>query len=136
MHGSAQAELEALLDLRNRAADEEARADVDRRIRDRFTRRRAVMISDMSGFSRITQAEGILHFLAMVRRMRLELSGRVAAAGGRIVKFEADNVYAAFDQPDHALRAAIALQTFSREEEARPEKRRALLHRWQRERGQ
>lgn len=109
MSGSALSTLNALLDQRNAEPDPAARAAIDARIRERFGQQRAVMITDMSGFSRITQEEGILHFLGLIRRMQSLCVAVLAANQGRLVKAEADNVYAVFDHPDHALAAAIEL---------------------------
>lgn len=100
-----------LLDERIRAADADARAQVDARIRERYERDAAVLIIDMSGFSRITQEEGILHFLALIHRMHgIVLPIIRGADGGHVVKTEADNVYAMFDTPQAAVETAIELQ--------------------------
>ncbi|MCP4809056.1 MAG: adenylate/guanylate cyclase domain-containing protein [Proteobacteria bacterium] len=109
MSGPALSELDALLESRNTAPDRAARETVDARIRARFSRQKAVMITDMSGFSRITQEEGILHFLGLIKRMQGLCAEVLRAEGGHLVKAEADNLYATFDHPDHALAAAIAL---------------------------
>lgn len=101
----------ALLRERERAADARARAEVDAKIRARYERDAAVLILDMSGFSRITQAEGIIHFLGLIHRMHaLVLPIIDAAPGGQLVKTEADNVYAMFETTQAALDAAIEIQ--------------------------
>ncbi len=101
----------ALLEERSRATDDRARAKVDARIRERYERDAAVLIIDMSGFSRITQEEGIIHFLALIHRMHgLVLPVIDAAEGGHLVKTEADNVYAMFDTTQAAVDTAIGLQ--------------------------
>jgi class 3 adenylate cyclase len=64
---------------------------------------------DMSGFSRLTQAYGIVHYLSMVRRMQLATQPIIQQYAGQVIKFEADNCFAAFDTPYDAVRAAIAL---------------------------
>ena len=119
MKSPAQHELDAFLDERNSAPDTAGRAAVDDRIRARFLRQRVVIISDMSGFSRITQAEGILHFLGLVRRMQSEIGAIVAVAGGRVIKAEADNLYILFEDPDDALRAVVAMTDFCESEKTR-----------------
>jgi class 3 adenylate cyclase len=101
----------ALLDERMQAATAAARAEVDAKIRERYERDAAVMIIDMAGFSRITQEEGIVHFLALIHRMQgLVLPIIRAAVGGHVVKTEADNVYAMFDSAQAAIDTALALQ--------------------------
>jgi len=70
---------------------------------------KAVLVLDLSGFSQLTQKYGIVHYLSMVRRMQLVSEPIVRESGGEIIKFEADNLFAMFDQPEQAVRAAIAL---------------------------
>ncbi len=69
----------------------------------------AVCIVDMSGFSRITQRYGIVHYLSMITRMQLTAAPVIKTHGGTIVKFEADNCFAIFPEPLEAIRACIAL---------------------------
>ena len=67
-----------------------------------------VLVLDMSGFSRLTLRHGILHYLALVRRMQTVTRPLIARHGGQVVKFEADNCYATFDEPGPAVEAALA----------------------------
>ena len=60
----------------------------------------------MCGFSRLTMRHGITHFLAMIRRLQQIVRPVVEAAQGRIVKTEADNVFATFADVPDALAAA------------------------------
>jgi class 3 adenylate cyclase len=86
-----------------------ARAAVETRIRETYERPRAVVISDMSGFSRITREEGILHFLGLIHRMQTLCRPIVERHGGTWVKAEADNLYLSFATADEAMTAAIAM---------------------------
>ena len=98
--------------LRERNEHPERLTEIDRTIRDRFTRTLAVLVLDMSGFSRLTHRYGIVHFLAMIQRMQ-ELVLPVLEAhrhGGRVLKLEADNVYAVFPDAPLALDAAVEIQ--------------------------
>jgi class 3 adenylate cyclase len=54
---------------------------------------------------------GITHFLAMIRRLSTIVRPIIAEAGGRIVKTEADNVFATFDDVPQALAAARAIHS-------------------------
>jgi class 3 adenylate cyclase len=65
-----------------------------------------VLVLDMCGFSRLTLRYGIIHFLAMIRRMQVVVAPIVERAGGRVVKTEADNLFAAFPDVPQALTAA------------------------------
>lgn len=66
---------------------------------------------DMSGFSRLTQKYGIVHYLSMVLRMQLTYQPIVESLGGQVIKFEADNCFAMFDTVLLAVEAAIRLNT-------------------------
>ena len=101
-------QLERLLDLRNEHP--ERLAEIDRRITRAFAHRRAVLVLDMCGFSRLTIRHGIVHFLAMIRRLHRAMGPVVRQAGGHIVKTEADNVFAIFADVPKAVAAAIALR--------------------------
>lgn len=105
--------LYALLDLRNRQPDQAGRDRVDEQIRERFGARRAILIGDMSGFSKRTKAHGILHFLSVIRRMH-ELLQPVLERHGQLTKWEADNLYASFDHPSIALTATVELHQVCR----------------------
>jgi len=70
---------------------------------------KATFILDMSGFSRLVQRYGILHYLGMVRRMQVACEPIINRLSGDIVKFEADNLFACFDKPQKAINAAISI---------------------------
>src|SRR5262245_1059167 len=98
-----------LLDRRNEHP--ERIPEIDRAIRKRFERSHAVLVLDMCGFSRLTLRNGIVHFLAMIRRMNRLVRPIIATAGGKIVKFEADNVFATFPRVPAAVKAARTINT-------------------------
>jgi class 3 adenylate cyclase len=104
----AAAALARLLDARNEHP--ESLAEIDAEIWQRFGRTQAVLVLDMCGFSRLTMRYGITHFLAMIRRLGLLVRPVVAAGGGRVVKAEADNLFAVFDDVPAALATARAIQ--------------------------
>jgi adenylate cyclase len=106
--GDDAAELARLLDARNEHP--ESLAEIDAEIWRRFGRTRAVLVLDMCGFSRLTMRYGITHFLAMIRRLQTIVRPVIAAGGGRVVKTEADNVFATFDDVPQALATARAIQ--------------------------
>ena len=102
------AELARLLDARNEHP--ESLAAIDAEIWRRFGQTRAPLVLDMCGFSRLTMRYGITHFLAMIRRLGTIVRPVIAEAGGRVVKTDADNVFAIFDDVPAALEAADAIQ--------------------------
>jgi len=94
--------------LRQRNEHPESLPEIDREISERFTETLAVMVVDMIGFSRLTQRHGIIHFLAMIERMHDLVLPVIEDPRyrGRLVKTEADNVFAAFDDVAGAVAAA------------------------------
>ena len=108
MTGDDAIELARLLDARNEHP--ESLAEIDAEIWRRFGRTRAVLVLDMCGFSRLTMRYGVTHFLAMIRRLNNIVRPVVATAGGTIVKTEADNVFATFDDVPPALHTARTIQ--------------------------
>lgn len=97
--------LENLLQERNEHP--ERMAEIDAQINANFRQTHAILVMDMSGFSRTTVRYGIIHFLAMIHRMHLIVKPVIAEYGGTIVKEEADNIFAVFPDVTLALEAAI-----------------------------
>ena len=75
-------------------------------LREALERRIAMLVLDMVGFSRLTLEHGIIHYLAMINQMAEAATPAVIANGGRVVKQDADDIFAIFDNPAHALEAA------------------------------
>src|ERR1700749_1848600 len=84
--------------------------EVDREIWGAFGETHAVWVLDMCGFSRLTMRYGITHFLAMIHRLHAIVRPIVARHGGRVVKTDADNVFAVFPAVASALNAARDVQ--------------------------
>lgn len=101
-------DLYKLLDIR--IEHPEKTVEIDQKINKEFEQTRAIFILDMSGFSRTVQRYGIIHYLAMVHRMRRIVRPDVERNGGIVVKFEADNCFAVFENPDQAVKAALDIQ--------------------------
>jgi adenylate cyclase len=117
---------EALLRLLDAyaAGDARTRAIVEREIWGDFGLTGAPLVLDMSGFSRTVRRRGIVAYLAMVRRMQRLTTPLVSRSSGRIVKFEADNLYALFPDVAFALEAAeTILEALASETVADPEDR-------------
>ena len=97
--------LEKLLQERNERP--EKMAEIDAQINATFRQNHAIMVIDMSGFSRTTVRYGIIHFLAMIHRMHAIVYPVIAEYGGTVVKEEADNIFAVFPDVKSAVNAAI-----------------------------
>ena len=74
-----------------------------------FGAEKVVLVLDMSGFSQLSQRHGIVHYLSMVRRMQLTAEPIIESHGGVVVKFEADNCFAMFEDSLSAIRCGIGL---------------------------
>ena len=94
---------EALLRLRQ--AQPQRAAAIDAEIEARFSQTLAVAVMDMAGFSQLASEAGIIPSLAQIYRVRSHTIPVIEAHGGRILKLEADNVYAVFPTAEQALMA-------------------------------
>jgi adenylate cyclase len=108
MSGPGRAGLTALKALlRERNQSPERAAEIDRRLRETFQRRAAVLVLDMCGFSRLTAKHGIIFYLSMIVQMEDAATPAVLNNNGTVVKQEADNFFALFHHPVDALEAAL-----------------------------
>ncbi|HEY9761548.1 MAG TPA: adenylate/guanylate cyclase domain-containing protein [Trichocoleus sp.] len=94
--------------MRERRVHPERAADIDAQIEAIFSQRMAVVVMDMVGFSQTTAENGIIPVLAQIYQVRELTVPVIEAHGGRVLKLEADNVYAVFPTPE---RAVMAMQT-------------------------
>lgn len=99
--------LKALLHKRNMAPD--TAAAIDAQINADYMERHAILVVDMSGFSRLTLKHGIIHFLAMIQRLEAIATPIVTAHQGTIFKQEADNIFALFPSVDQAVDTSVKL---------------------------
>lgn len=75
-----------------------------------FRDQMAILITDLSGFTRITRELGIEGMVALLHGMRRVALPLLKKHGGELVKYQADDLFAAFPSPLAALRCAVALQ--------------------------
>jgi class 3 adenylate cyclase len=102
---SGRAYLNQLLSERNQHAARAAA--IDEQILRAFQQEVAILAMDMCDFTRITMTHGIIHFLAMIRQMEEVSTPAVDGNGGRVIKQEADDLFAVFGEPAQALEAAL-----------------------------
>jgi adenylate cyclase len=89
------------------SADASEQEDIRRGIWDRFGTVGTTFISDMANFSSTSRAHGICHFLKLIHRARQTVAPIIAAHGGQLLKCDADNCYAYFNNPGSALQASL-----------------------------
>ncbi|MGB0682926.1 MAG: adenylate/guanylate cyclase domain-containing protein [Magnetovibrionaceae bacterium] len=117
-----------LLEAFDEADTKAERAAVEAKLFDTYSKLGAILVTDMSGFSRITQARGIVHYMNMIRRMRLAMAKAVAELDGQLVKFVGDNAFASFKEPAQAAQAVrLAQERLADEDRDRDDDSKVLL---------
>lgn len=99
----------ALIDRLDRSEGAE-RDDIEALLWATFGTEACVLALDMTGFSRTVQAQGIVSYLARIRRMQRVSAPLVGVHGGEVVKYTADNLMAVFTDAARALEAAAAIR--------------------------
>ncbi|MGZ0187252.1 MAG: adenylate/guanylate cyclase domain-containing protein [Alphaproteobacteria bacterium] len=95
--------------------DEDRKRKIGQSIWEWYGANRTVLVLDLCGFSRrAVGEEGILSFLAIIRRMQAAARPIVWMHEGEIVKMEADNCFAVFKDPEEAAAAAFELVAASK----------------------
>jgi class 3 adenylate cyclase len=84
----------------------EKRAELEQTILRTFSVPKAVLVLDMSGFSRTTRLHGIVAFLLVIYQTRRICMPSVQKNNGVLVKAEADNLFCLFDQVSDAIAAS------------------------------
>ncbi|WP_269532272.1 adenylate/guanylate cyclase domain-containing protein [Chitinimonas sp. BJYL2] len=107
----AEALAELLQQRRKPGAD---KAAIDAQIHARFGCERAVMFTDLVGFSRSVEAFGIIHFLQLIHEYEAICLPAITAHGGRCLKREGDSMLAVFADAGAALDCAHAMVTACR----------------------
>ena len=95
--------MSALFDHLAAHRDQLTDPSVEKALWDRFGVERTVLVLDMAGFTRIARDHGVVHYLGLIHDMRLLMSPLVVTHGGHVVKAEADNLFAVFEQPVDSL---------------------------------
>ena len=84
----------------------ELRLEIEKKILSTYSQKKAFLVSDMCGFSRITHKLGIFQFMLMIHQMRLLSIPCVKERQGLVIKAEADNLFCLFDGVSSAVYAA------------------------------
>ena len=88
----------------------ERESEITKIIEDTFNQKKAVLVLDMSGFSRTTRLYGIVSFLWMIHQTQFICRPCVEQKQGRVIKADADNLFCAFDTVDQAVGAGREIQ--------------------------
>lgn len=106
--GPGRARLRQLLKEYNEYPDRQQ--EIDRRIHDEYCKSVAIVVIDSCGFSRSVRQHGIVNYLARLERLERMTAPMVAAHGGRVLRLEADNIFALFPDADAAVGFAAEVQ--------------------------
>jgi adenylate cyclase len=74
----------------------------------------AILVTDLSGFTRITKHHGILHFLSIFRRCQRACIPLIAKFEGTLLKQEADDFIAFFPDAPNAVQCAMEMLATTR----------------------
>ena len=86
------------------------KAVLEKEIWQQYGHDKAIFALDMSGFSLTVRRDGIVAYLAKIRKMQQLAIPLVNANQGEVVKCVADNLMAVFDDANCAVMAAIAIR--------------------------
>jgi class 3 adenylate cyclase len=92
--------------LEARPADLDAAVAYDAEMAAQLTTTVAILVTDLSGFTRLTKKHGILHFLSVFARAVRLATPHITDNRGTLLKTAADNMIAVFPDPKDALAAA------------------------------
>jgi len=81
------------------------RTEITKTIESIFSQKKAILVLDMSGFSRTTHFYGIIPFLLMIHQMQLICKPCIEGKQGKLIKADADNLFCIFDTVDDAISA-------------------------------
>lgn len=98
-----------LIDRMNSASDDDRRL-IEEEIWETFGEMKALLALDLSQFSVTVRRAGILPYLGLIRRMQVVTAPIVAQCRGNVVKYDADNLMAVFDDVPEAVEASILIQ--------------------------
>lgn len=100
-----------LLNFESHRPKTDACIQIESELWQKYGCKKAVLIIDMSGFSKLTEQYGVVHYLSMIQRMETIVSTKIAIGdhGGIIVKFFADNCLIVFPDTLSAIQFSILL---------------------------
>jgi len=107
MIDKAHAEFDRLVAALSAAADDTEYGEIKKSLWEEFGTQGATFISDMANFSSTSRSLGICHFLKMIHRARQVVAPLIESNNGILLKCDADNCYAFFEDPGNAIQASL-----------------------------
>lgn len=106
--GASQDRLEKLIALRLQSGVD--KDEIDARIWDLFGETWAIMLTDLSGFSRHSAKFGIIHFLQTIYESQRLLVPVIDNFDGILLKMDGDSMMVLFRSPSKAVECAVSMQ--------------------------
>jgi len=106
-----QADFDALIAAFADERDADKSEVIRQSIWDGFGTEGAVFISDMASFSSTSRKIGVCHFLKLIHRTRQIVGPLIESNNGTLIKFDADNCYAYFENTDDAIKASFDINS-------------------------
>lgn len=98
--------------------------DIEQQVWDMFGKKSAILVTDMSHFSQVTNELGIVYYLGLIKKMQDIIAMSVSRQQGQVIKFVADNSFSIFDNVDQAIATMIEVnEKMSLENRHSPESR-------------
>jgi class 3 adenylate cyclase len=88
----------------------ERQREIDEKILTEFCKTVAIVVIDSCGFSRSVRQHGIVNYLARLERLERVVAPLIEQHGGRVLRVEADNIFALFEDTEAAVRCAAEVQ--------------------------
>lgn len=108
LFGPSRARLNALLEEYNEYPDRQQALEAQ--IHEEFCKPVAIVVIDSCGFSRTVRQHGIVNYLARLERLSRVVKPIIEDHGGRVLRLEADNIFALFADTAAAVRCAAEVQ--------------------------
>jgi adenylate cyclase len=106
--GPGRQRLQTLLKEYNEYPDRQT--ELDTQIHEEFCKSVSIMVLDSCGFSRSVRQHGIVNYLARLERLGRMVVPIIESHGGRVLRTEADNIFALFPEPESATKCAMEVQ--------------------------
>ena len=93
------------------------REDLEDKIWQMYGKQGAVAIWDMSDFTRITQERGIVYFLSLIEKMKINCQAIIEKHNGVSIRILADDIFAKFDTMNDAINCATDIREWCEDQE-------------------
>jgi adenylate cyclase len=100
--------------LEQRCLDGNCQTDIDEAVWKEYGQQRAVLYTDLSGFSSSVEAHGIIHFLQVIYQSQKIVHPVIAGNNGSLVKMEADSLLVHFPTIASAVQCALGILDVAR----------------------